>query len=65
MGTVAEWKATSVETNNQHLLSATAYGYSETTPPLNRTEDDYDGKYWHYVNGVVTIWVYVPKVEKE
>ena len=33
------------------------YIYSETEPPLNEEQTDYDGNYWHYdSDGNITIW---------
>lgn len=34
------------------------YWYKESEPELNADGTDYDGNYWHYVDGVVTPWVY-------
>lgn len=48
-GTVAEWNAIAFEGTNMVLNNATRYYYSETEP----TEE---GNYWHYVDGVVTVW---------
>jgi hypothetical protein len=46
------WNAISIDSNNpgnQELLSATRYYYSETAPTT-------EGNFWHYVDGVPTIW---------
>lgn len=39
--------------NSRHdyLIDATRYYYSQTEPAL-----DDEGNYWHYVDGVITIW---------
>lgn len=34
------------------------YYYSKQAPNINSDGTAYDGNYWHYVNGVPTIWVY-------
>ncbi len=46
-GTSEEWTAMNV--NDTYLANATKYYYSETEP----TES---GNYWHYVEGVPTVW---------
>ena len=49
-GTPAQWDNILIEINeNSDLISAIRYYYSETQP----TDD---GNYWHYVNGVPTVW---------
>ena len=49
-GTQEEWNAISIEDNNTYLTgSATIYYYSETEPTS-------EGNFWHYVNGVPTVW---------
>ncbi|MBQ2471233.1 MAG: leucine-rich repeat protein, partial [Acholeplasmatales bacterium] len=51
-GTKAEWDAIVItESGNSTLISeaTTKYFYSETAP----TDE---GNYWHYVDGVITIW---------
>ena len=49
-GTEEEWANIEIiEFNNETLLSAERYYYSETEP----TEE---GNYWHYVDGVPTKW---------
>ena len=51
-GTLEEWEQISIgENNNYYLVNATKYFYLE----------EYDwsaGNYWHYVDGVPTIWNY-------
>jgi hypothetical protein len=37
------------ENSNKELKDMTIYFYSEDTPST-------DGNYWHYVDGVITIW---------
>ncbi len=48
-GTASEWYAISIGSDNTPLTSATRYYYSETKPAAARY-------YWHYVNGVPTLW---------
>ena len=49
-GTQTEWELININhVGNAKLTNATRYYYSETEP----TEQ---GNYWHYVDGVVTIW---------
>jgi hypothetical protein len=49
-GTEAEWSNISiVGTFNSYLKNATRYYYSETQPTTY-------GNYWHYVDGVPTVW---------
>ena len=39
-----------IDIKNDKFTTAKRYYYSET-PPTG------DGNYWHYVDGVVTVWV--------
>jgi hypothetical protein len=48
-GTAEEWNAISIDSKNTYLTSATRYYYSETLPTKA-------GKWWHYVDGVPTVW---------
>lgn len=49
-GTEAQWSSVVVKSNNQQLLSAKKYFYSETKPTKS-------GNYWHYdSNGNIAIW---------
>ena len=50
-GTPSEWKSLSskISSNNEDLLNATRYYYSEKRPTTT-------GNYWRYVNGVPTAW---------
>ena len=48
-GTENEWEQVEIGPHNTELKEATKYFYSENQP----TET---GKYWHYVNGVPTVW---------
>jgi hypothetical protein len=48
-GTEAEWNRISIGTGNNELLNATRYYYSETQPTTA-------GNFWHYVDGVPTVW---------
>ena len=57
-GTAADWAEIDIDRwNNITLINATKYYYSEEEPPLNDAGNGYNGRYWHYVNGVVTVWV--------
>ena len=55
-GTVAQWSAITINSNNASLTNATRYYYSETEPELNEQGTSYNGNYWHYVNGEIVIW---------
>ena len=35
-----------------------SYLYSESEPALNSEGTAYNGRYWRYVDGVPTVWVY-------
>ena len=48
-GDATMWNSISIGSNNSNLTNATRYYYSETEP----TES---GNYWHYVDGIVTVW---------
>ena len=48
-GTVEEWNSITIGSYNTDLTGATRYYYSETEPTTS-------GNYWHYVDGVVTVW---------
>ncbi|MBE6596970.1 MAG: hypothetical protein E7641_04785, partial [Ruminococcaceae bacterium] len=50
-GTSEEWLALleNIENGNTDFTSATLYYYSETEP-------EEEGNYWHYVDGVATVW---------
>ena len=48
-GTDTDWNGIELGSNNTYLTSATRYYYSENRP--NQV-----GNYWHYVDGVLTIW---------
>ena len=48
-GTVADWAKISIDATNAELNAATIVYYSETKPTEN-------GNYWHYVDGVPTLW---------
>lgn len=43
---------------NKALLNATTYCYLETEPDLSQDGTSYNGNFWHYVNGVPTVWTY-------
>jgi len=55
-GTAADWAKISIESENNELTSATRYYYSETEPPMNSEGTDYNGNYWHYVDGQFVVW---------
>ena len=48
-GTASDWSSISIGYDNDYLKRATRYYYSKTQP----TEV---GNYWHYVDGVPTVW---------
>ncbi len=48
----------SVNSGSSGWSRAEKYFYREDTPSLNLEGTAYDGNYWHYVNGVPTIWLY-------
>ena len=49
-GTPDKWDDISMESQNSELENATRYYYSETAP------FETAHKYWHYVDGVPTVW---------
>jgi hypothetical protein len=49
VGTAEDWAGISIGSYNDSLTSATIYYYSETKPTTA-------GNYWHYVDGVPTVW---------
>ncbi|MBQ4116734.1 MAG: leucine-rich repeat protein, partial [Clostridia bacterium] len=48
-GTEEEWNSVSIGNYNDYLKNATRYYYSETAPTT-------EGNFWHYVDGVPTVW---------
>jgi len=48
-GTAEDWAKISIDSTNTNLTDVTRYYYSEN-PPTD------SGNYWHYVDGVVTVW---------
>jgi len=48
-GTAEDWESIDFASENDALVFATRYYYSETPP-------DSEGNYWHYVNGVPAAW---------
>ena len=51
-GTLSEWNDIQIDTQwnaNNNLLNSTRYYYSETQPTT-------EGNFWHYVDGVPTVW---------
>ncbi len=57
-GTTEDWGKMKVGIMNQPLMNATRYYYSETEPALNTEGTAYDGNYWHYIDGLPTVWLY-------
>ena len=56
----SDWDAIGIDKSfngNDTLINATRYYYSINEPPLNEDGTAYDGNYWHYVDGVPTVWV--------
>ena len=60
-GTQTEWANGVIGTSNLTINSDTLYFFSEQAPNLNLDSTAYDGNYWHYVDGIPTIWVYTPE----
>lgn len=54
-------KIYNIDTDNAILKTATVYVFSAQAPNLNLDSTAYDGNYWHYVDGIPTIWVYTPE----
>ena len=54
-GTADDW-AKKIRIDSDELINATRYYYSESEPELNSDGTDYDGNYWHYADGVATVW---------
>ena len=48
-GSKNEWNNVTIGYDNNDLLNATRYYYSETEPTT-------EGNYWHWVDGVPTVW---------
>jgi len=48
-GTEEQWNQVTIGSSNSYLTDATRYYYSED-PPTD------EGNYWHYVDGVPTVW---------
>jgi hypothetical protein len=54
-GTAVDWERISNSADDEnYLMDATLYYFSETQPTIA-------GNYWHYVEGVPTVWVYTDK----
>ena len=49
-GTANSWNSISIDSYNTYLTGATRYYYSAYQPVQN------PGSYWHYVDGVPTVW---------
>ena len=49
MGSAEMWDLITIEIKNDPLTNANLYYYSETKPST-------EGSFWHYVNGIPTIW---------
>ena len=52
-GTASDWVDISIESYNEDLTGATRYYYIENEADLPSD----NGNYWHYVDGVPTIWI--------
>ena len=48
-GNASDWGGISIGESNEKLIGATRYYYSETAPTAS-------GNWWHFVNGVPTVW---------
>ena len=48
-GSGSEWEQITIGYDNDYLINATRYYYSETQPTT-------EGNFWHYVDGVPTVW---------
>lgn len=48
-GTTEQWSSVEIEGDNAGLDVAVVYFYTDI-PPAD------DGNYWHYVNGIPTVW---------
>ena len=55
-GTTEDWEKMKVGIMNQPLMNATRYYYSETEPALNTDGTAYEDNYWHYIDGIPSIW---------
>lgn len=55
-GTVAQWDSITIDSDNTPLINARRYYYSESEPVLNTEGTAYNGYYWRYIEGVVTVW---------
>ncbi len=55
-GTNEQWSKINIGSSNTPLTNATLYYYSADEPELNADGTVYDGNYWHYVDGAVTVW---------
>ena len=58
-GTIQDWTAINIDSNNAELFTAEIYYYSEEEPKLNANGTAYDGNYWHYDEyGEIVVWEY-------
>lgn len=57
-GTTEDWGKVKVGIINQPLMNAMRYYYSEVEPALNTDGTAYNGNYWHYIDGIPTVWIY-------
>lgn len=55
-GTAEDWANISIGSDNYELTDTIRYYYSESEPELDVDGTDYNGNYWHYVDGAATIW---------
>lgn len=51
-GTKADWEKVVIGANNYEIINVTKYFYLENGQDLPQD----NGNYWHYVNGIPTIW---------
>ena len=49
VGNESDWESISIGQSNDSFINATLYYYSETQPTT-------EGNFWHYVDGVPTVW---------
>ena len=49
VGNESDWESISIGQSNDSFINATRYYYSETQPTT-------EGNFWHYVDGVPTVW---------
>lgn len=55
-GTADEWDSITKTHVDMELSNVSIYFYSEAEPELNDEGTDYDGFFWHYVDGEIVVW---------